>query len=111
MALGNALLTSPIYNKMGYNDFPDTRIKAWHMGVSGEICDYVSYLVKGSYSEGWGTYWNPLPSKHHSIDAMFQGIYIQGPWKISAAYAFDAGNVYGDCNTFNIKIGYHGKIL
>ena len=111
MALGNALLTSPIYNKMGYNDFRDTRIKAWHMGVTGEICDHVSYLVKGSYREGWGTYWNPLPSKHHSIDAIFQGIYIQGPWKISAAYAFDAGNVYGDCNTFNIKIGYHGKIL
>jgi len=42
---------------------------------------------------------------------MLQGIYTHGPWQISAAYAFDKGNIYGDCNTFNLKIGYHGKIL
>jgi hypothetical protein len=42
---------------------------------------------------------------------MVQGIYYLGPWQISAAYAFDKGNIYGDCNTFNLKIGYHGKIL
>ena len=111
MALGNALLAAPIYNKDGYADFRDNRVKAWHLGINGEITDQLSYIVKGSYREGWGTYANPLARKHHSFDAMFQGIYIHGPWKISAAYAFDAGNVYGDCNTFNIKIGYHGKIL
>jgi len=42
---------------------------------------------------------------------MFQGIYTLGAWQFSAAYAFDKGNVFGDCNTFNLKIGYHGKIL
>jgi hypothetical protein len=111
MALGNPLITSPIYNKDGFTAFRDNRIKAWHLGVNGEITDRLSYLVKGSYHEGWGTYWNPLPAKHHSFDGMLQGIYHTGPWQFSAAYAFDKGNVYGDCSTFNLKIGYHGKIL
>ena len=111
MTPGIALITSPIYNKDGYTSYRDTRVKAWHLGVNGEITDRLSYLVKGSYREGWGTYHQPLAQKHHSFDAMFQGIYQLGPWQFSAAYAFDKGNIYGDCSTFNFKINFHGKIL
>lgn len=111
MTPGNALITSPIYNKDGYLGFRDNRIKAWHLGVSGEITNHLSYLVKGSYREGWGIYLSPLPVKHHSFDAMLQGIYNVGAWQFAAAYAFDKGNIYGDCSTFNLKIGFHGKIL
>ena len=111
MTPGNALITSPIYNKDGSSMYRDNRVKAWHIGVNGEISNHLSYLVKGSYREGWGTYAAPLPTKHHSFDAMVQGLYVNGPWLFSAAYAFDKGNIYGDCSTFNIKIGFHGKIL
>ena len=111
MTPGNPLITSPIYNKDGYTSYRDNRIKAWHLGVNGEITDHLSYLVKGSYREGWGTYYVPLAAKHHSFDAMLQGEYHTGPWRVSAAYAFDKGNIYGDCSTFNIKISYHGTIL
>lgn len=111
MTPGNPLITSPIYNKDGYSTFRDNRVKAWHLGINGEITDRLSYLVKGSYREGWGTYDVPLSPKHHSFDAMLQGIYALGPWQFSAAYAFDKGNIYGDCSTFDFKICYHGKIL
>lgn len=111
MTPGTALITSPIYNKDGYNMFRDNRIKAWHAGFSGELSERLSYLVKGSYREGWGTYNVPLANKHHSFDVMLQGCYQSGPWRVSAAYALDKGNVYGDCSTFNLKINYHGKIL
>lgn len=111
MAFGTALITSPIYNKNGSNSFDDNRVKAWHVAVNGEITNHLSYLVKGSYREGWGTYTFPFPTRNHSFDAMLQGIYQLGPWQFSGAYAFDKGNIYGDCSTFNIKIGYHGKIL
>ena len=111
MTPGNALITSPIYNKDGFLGFRDNRVKAWHLGISGEVTDHLSYLIKGSYRKGWGTYQNPLPVKHHSFDAMLQGIYNTGPWQFSAAYAFDKGNIYGDCSTFNLKISFHGKIL
>ena len=111
MAIGNALLTSPIYNNNGVTAFCDNRIKAWHVGVNGDITNRLSYLVKGSYREGWGTYHMPLAPKHYSFDAMVQGTYTTGPWQFGAACALDKGNIYGDCTTFDIKIGYHGKIL
>ena len=79
--------------------------------VNGELTDRLSYLVKASYREGWGTYMAPLPVKHHSFDAMLQGTYAVGPWQFSAAYALDKGNIYGDCSSFNLKIDFHGKIL
>ncbi len=117
MTPGIALITSPIYNKTtlcnndGFLAYRDNRVKAWHVGVNGEITDRLSYLVKGSYREGWGTYYHPLANKHYSFDAMFQGMYNLGPWQFSAAYGFDTGNIYGDNSTFNFKISYHGKIL
>ncbi|MBR0165979.1 MAG: hypothetical protein IJQ13_03770 [Prevotella sp.] len=111
MTPGNPLIPSPIYNKDGYSAFRDNRVKAWHLGVNGEITNHLSYLVKGSYREGWGTYDMPLATRHHSFDALLQGIYHTGPWQFSAAYAFDKGNIFGDCSTFDFKISYHGKIL
>ncbi len=111
MTPGIALMTSPIYNKDGYLLLNDNRVKAWHLAVNGEITDCLSYLVKGSYREGQGTYHEPLYPKRHSFDAMLQGNYHVGPWQFSAAYAFDKGNIYGDCSTFNFKINFHGKIL
>ncbi len=111
MTLGNPLITSPIFNADGYNGFRDNRVRAWHAAVNGEITDNISYLVKGSYREGKGTYKAPIYPKRHSFDAMLQGTYTKGPWQMSAAWAFDKGNVFGDCSTFNLKINYHGKIL
>ena len=111
MTPGIALITSPIYNKDGFLGYRDNRIKAWHVGINGEITPRLSYLVKGSYREGWGTYNIPIYPKTHTFDAMVQGTYLLNSWTFTAAYAFDKGTVYGDNSTFNIKIGYHGKIL
>jgi len=86
MTPGIALITSPIYNNNGSLRFLDNRVKAWHIGINGEITDRLSYLVKGSYREGWGTYPRPLAQKHHSFDAMLQGIYKSGNWEFSGAY-------------------------
>ena len=111
MTPGNPLIVSPVYNTDGRTYFTDNRVKAWHLGVNGEITNHLSYLAKGAYQEGWGTYVHPLPNKHHSVGAMFQGLYAIGAWQFCAAYAFDSGNIYGNGSTFNIKIGYHGKLL
>lgn len=111
MTPGIALITSPKYNANGELSFLDNRVKAWHLGFNGELTDRWSYLVKGSYREGWGSYDQPLAEKHHSFDALLQGQYAVGPWHFQGAFAFDVGNIYGNCSTFNIKINYHGKIL
>lgn len=111
MTPGIALITSPIYNTDADNTFHDNRVKAWHLGINGELTTHLSYIIKGSYREGWGTYSQPLTTKNHSFDAMLQALYRKGPWQLSAAYAFDRGNIYGNCSTFNFKISFHGKIL
>lgn len=111
MVMGSALLTSPVYNANGYTGVIDNRVKAWHLGVCGELSDRISYIAKGSYREGWGTYDLPLSRKHYSFDAMLGGTYTTGPWQFGASYAFDKGNIYGDCSSFNFNIRYHGKIL
>lgn len=111
MTPGIALITSPRYNVDGYDGFRDSRVKAWHAGVRGELSPHLSYMLKGSYREGWGTYDVPLACKHHSFDMMMQGGYACGAWSFNAAWAQSSGNIYGDCSTFNIKIGYHGRIF
>ena len=111
MVFGNPLITSPIYNRDGSTGFSDNRVKAWHVAVNGELTDRLSYVVKGSYREGWGTYYKPIYPKRHSFDALIQGCYDLRPWTFSAAYAFDSGNIYGNGSTFDFKISYHGKIL
>lgn len=115
VAQGNGLLMSPVYNKDGFGGFADNTIKAYHLGVEGDICkgrqgDF-AYLVRGSYRTGWGTHGAPLAEKSHSFDALVQVDWAKGPLKASAAYAFDRGNIYGNNNTFNLSISYNGKIL
>ena len=111
MSLGTPMLMSPVYNKDFFGGFVDNRVKAWHLGVRGEMNQQWSYLVRGSYREGWGTFFVPLNPRLHSFDMMVQTTYQCGNFKLSAAYGNDTGNIYGDCNTFNFKVVYHGKIL
>ena len=111
MTPGIALITSPIYNEGGGSIYLNNRVKAWHLGVKGELTDKLSYMLKGSYSEGWGTYSAPAVRKKHSFDVMLLGSYALGALNVSAAYALSRGNIYGNCSTCNLKISYHGKIF
>ena len=111
MSLGSALLMSPIYNQEGYLCFTDNRVEAWHLAANGDLTSHVDYLLKGSYRQGYGTYFVPLASRHHSLDLMAQCRYQHGSWHYSVAVGFTNGNIYGDCTTFDLKITYHGRIL
>lgn len=110
-SLGSALLKSPYYNQDGFLNYVDNRVQAWHLGINGDISSHFSYLVKASYREGLGTYFIPLPEKHHSFDAISTIEWHKGPWHCSASYAITQGNVYGNSLGFDFKVVYHGKIL
>lgn len=111
MALGNSLLKSPVYNPDGYMGFTDNRIRAWHMAISGDVTSQIDYLVKGSYREGYGTYFVPLDPRNHSLDLMAQCRYRRGCWHYSAAFGLSRGNILGNCTSFDFKVTYYGKIL
>lgn len=117
MAMGSPLAQSPIYNQDGYLNFADNRVRAWHLGVSGDLgtaggsSSHWDYRLLATYREGWGTYFIPLERMHHSLDLLVQCGWQMGAWRCSTAFGLSQGNVYGDCTTFNFKIGYHGKLL
>lgn len=110
-SLGSPLLMSPVYNRDSYLGFIDTRVKAWHLGITGDITSNFDYLFRSSYREGLGTFFVPLVNKHHSFDMMCQIGYKHGAWHSSFAIGSTSGNISGNNFSFDIKIKYHGKIF
>lgn len=60
MSMGSPFITSPIYNDDHAFTFRNNRVGAWHVGLSGEPCDEVSWRVLMSFTRNWGTYYRPL---------------------------------------------------
>lgn len=53
--LGTPLITSPIYNEDGYLQTKNNRIKAWHIGIGGDIEGF-KYYCMGTYIQNYGRY-------------------------------------------------------
>lgn len=54
-SLGTPLITSPIYNQDGYTQTKNNRIKAWHIGLAGDIYGF-QYKLLGTYIQNYGRY-------------------------------------------------------
>ncbi len=100
MAIANPLIASPIYNKDGDMSFKYNRVKALHLGWSGDISSEWRYVAKLSHNRTWGTPHRPIPDilENFSTFASFYLLlltmnYIQteidGVWLIEP-------NVYSD---------------
>ena len=61
MAIANPLIASPIYNKDGDMSFKYNRVKALHLGWSGDISSEWRYVAKLSHNRTWGTPHRPIP--------------------------------------------------
>lgn len=59
--MGNPLVASPIYNNNGNLAFQYNRIKAIHLGWSGDISNEWTYRAKLSFNRTWGTPFKPIP--------------------------------------------------
>lgn len=58
-SLGSPFLISPEYNKNGLLGFRHNRVRAWHLGISGQVCRNVTYRLKASSVESFGTPYAP----------------------------------------------------
>ena len=51
-SLGSPFLISPEYNKNGLLGFRHNRVRAWHLGISGQVCrdgrdcDFANYIAR-----------------------------------------------------------------
>jgi hypothetical protein len=107
MALGNPLLRSPIYNQNGYLGFPYNRVKAVHIGWSGDITDKWTYRMKLTYNQTFGTVTEPTLDILDNYSTFAEVIYIPqvaNGWIFTASTAFDTGDLYGDNWGIQLKI-------
>ena len=114
MGQGTPLLPSPRYR--GALTYNSTNIKAWHVGVEGDLLQSprygsFSYLVKGSYRKSYGQHVYPFLVPEHTFSMLVEADWAKGPWRGSVSYGLDGGDIYGNNNTFDFKITYHGRIF
>ena len=110
---GNALLLSPLYNTNGKIEFRNNRVKAHHIGISGEPIGNLGYRVLYSHEKSWGTYdiphTNPLKGDFLLVEASYRFSLIKG-LGISAAYGQNFGELLGKSSGAMLTVSYSGQI-
>ena len=109
LAIGNPLITSPLYNDaFGQANtlyFYNNRIKAWHVGLSGDPTSEWHWRAKASFTRNWGTYAKPLPDILHQSYVMAEATYRPqwaSGWQASLALGLDHGDLIG--NSFGTQL-------
>ncbi len=109
MVNGNPLLSSPIYGKNGVTGIFNSRVKALHLGVSGELSRDWSGRILTTYTRGWGTYGSPFPEISRDYVSLLEVCYAPRylkQWQFTLSGAMDRGDLYGNNSGFALKIRY-----
>lgn len=107
MSMGNPLIASPIYNQNGNLAFLYNRVKAIHLGLSGDITPEWVYRAKLSLNRTWGTPYKPIPEVLENFSTFAEFKYVPSKWQgwsFTASAAFDMGDIYGDNLGFQFKV-------
>lgn len=94
-SLGSPFLLSPEYNTDGSLGFKSSRVRAWHVGISGELSSAVKYRLLVSNSVGWGRPYQPFLNTKESNSAMIEITYchprLEG-WQFTGTLAGNTGD-------------------
>ncbi len=109
--LGNALITSPLYNKDGNTSTTNNRVHAHHFGLEGNAAGY-NYRILTTYSKNYGynaVYLSPAIMKQNlsvllEVNRNFKQLLNT---QLGCALAFDKSEITG--NTYGIKISVSKK--
>jgi hypothetical protein len=113
-AIGNPLLTSPIYNRDGSLEFMNNRIKAYHVGFNGNLSPNLSYRILGTIMYGYGTLSIPFLKREEGLSGLLEFNYCfpQGKgWEVGIQFAFDNGSYYVNNIGGLIRIAKTGSII
>jgi len=111
MSIGTPFLPSPIYNRDGYTAYIDTRVRGFHAGITGRICN-VGYRVLGGYRKGWGDGKQPTATSRHDTSMMIEGDYTLPAvpaLQLKAQVGFDSGSMFGDNFGACVTVAYRGS--
>jgi hypothetical protein len=98
-AIGNPLLTSPIYNENGKLGFQNNRVKAFHFGISGYLSNQFSFRLLATYTDNRGTMEIPFLEKKKTgmffTKLSYCHPHLEG-WLFACELGIDTGSLYGD---------------
>ena len=98
-SVGSPLLPSPIYNQDGKLGFRNNRVRAWHLGVEGNLSPQLSYRVLLSMMQGWGTTFRPFTERRSTVAPLLEVSYTHPrfeDWQFTASMAGNSGDMLGD---------------
>lgn len=111
MSCGSPLLKSPIYNKDNHPLFTSTLVKAFHMGVNGNITDKLDYKLLFSFESSWGEPFALYNKRCDNVSLLLQASYKHKGWCFTPVFAFDKGDVFGNNTAFELKVSKFGNLL
>lgn len=98
MGIGNPMLISPIWNDDHSISFKCNRVITHHMGISGDPAPQLSWRMLGSYTRGWGTYWQPYKCVRRNVNFLVEADwhpYSLKGWSGIIALGIDRGSMLG----------------
>jgi len=105
MGIGHPLLTSPAYNADHTVCFKNNRVKAWHLGLSGDPTPRLRWRLMLTLTENWGTYDVPFREKYlqqyYLAEADWHPAFAPG-WSGTLGLGIDHGDVLG--NSFGAQL-------
>jgi hypothetical protein len=109
--IGNPLYRSPLYNDDNMIQVENNRFLAFHLGVSGDISDLLTYRVKTTYQTAYGTYYLPYNKSRHNFSAMAEATFwLPNDFSVCGAFGFDTGRVYGNTYGFQLTVVKKGLL-
>lgn len=89
----------------------NNRVAVMHMGISGQLLDFLSFQFKASYSENLGTYEQPFPNPVHQFSSLLtlaSPVVILKGVTARASVASDIGDLYANSMGFYLGIRKDG---
>ena len=97
--IGTPLCTSPIYNIDKVQECYNNRVEAFHFGIEGALLSWLEYRLLLTHSNNWGTYRHPFKDIKTDTSGIVELTFRPKPlkyWSMTASFAFDRGDLYGD---------------
>lgn len=105
--IGHPFLTSPIYNADHNITFRNNRIRAWHVGLSGDPSEEWHWRALLSFTKNWGKYEKPFDDPMCQQYFLLEGIYrprwAKG-WQGTLGLGLDHGPLLGNSQGFQLSI-------
>ncbi|MBQ2779644.1 MAG: hypothetical protein IJF46_07725 [Bacteroidaceae bacterium] len=100
MGMGNPLIFSPAYNNNGSLEFKGNRLVAHNVGVNGVFSSRlpIAYRLNYTYSENWGTYYNPFREKKYTTSLLAEATFLprKAGWTGTVAVGYDKSDFIGE---------------